>query len=174
MVFDSLAAPGGYKRSAGEPSLTLLVHFFSLVRLRLPPGIIRCRCQPHGEFKEVVRLAGEKLVGRPGLDGGHCTSQLGGGRPNHRTGRQGFFEWKSHGSGRILLVWVSSSCRWRRAKVAGSFRSGNVAPLGFFGSITPAKVGLSHYPPCHAKAKSGQSRLRQCLAKFAEPHHWSP
>src|SRR5260221_11695285 len=37
-------------------SLTLLVHFLSLVRLQLPPGIIRCRCQLHGEFEEVLRL----------------------------------------------------------------------------------------------------------------------
>jgi hypothetical protein len=61
MVFDSLAIPGGYKRSADETvSLTLLVHFLSLVRLQLPPGIIRCRCQLHGEFKEVLRLAEEE------------------------------------------------------------------------------------------------------------------
>jgi len=36
---------------------------------------------------------------------------------------------KLHGSGRILLVWVSS--------VAGLFRSGNVRPVT--GSTTPAK-----------------------------------
>jgi hypothetical protein len=64
-------------------SLTLLVHFFSLVRLQLSGGIIRCRCQLHGEFKEGVRLAGEEQVGRPGINRGHCTSQLGGGRANH-------------------------------------------------------------------------------------------
>src|SRR6266403_2872385 len=89
MVFDSLAVPGGYKRSADETvSLTLLVHFLSLVRLQLPPGIIRCRCQLHGEFKEVLRLAEEEQVVREDLDRGHCASQLGGGRTNHRTGRQ--------------------------------------------------------------------------------------
>ena len=40
---------------------------------------------------------------------------------------------KSHGSGRILLVWVSSSCKFRPARVAGSFRSGKAAPPGVFG-----------------------------------------
>jgi hypothetical protein len=39
-------------------------HFLSLVRIQLPPGTIRCSCQLHGEFKEVVRLAGEEQVGR--------------------------------------------------------------------------------------------------------------
>jgi hypothetical protein len=64
MLFDSLADQGGYKQSAHEPSPTLLVHFLSLVRLQLPPGIIRCRCQLHGEFKELLRLTeGEILTG---------------------------------------------------------------------------------------------------------------
>src|SRR5258707_5158591 len=88
MLFDSLAAPGGYKQSADEPSPTLVVHFLSLVRLQLPPGIIRCRCQLHGEIKELLRLTEEEQVVREDLDRGHCTSQLGGGGTNHRTGRQ--------------------------------------------------------------------------------------
>src|SRR5258708_38041637 len=46
---------------------------------------------------------------------------------------------KSHGSGRILLVWVSSSCRLRRDRVGGAFRFGGVGPLGVFGAIHPRK-----------------------------------
>src|SRR5258707_3998829 len=84
MLFDSLADPGGYKPSCERRScLTLLVHFFSPVRLQFSPGIIRCRCQLDGEIKEVIRLAGEEQVGCPGINRGHCTSQLGGGRANH-------------------------------------------------------------------------------------------
>jgi hypothetical protein len=54
MVFDSLTMPGGYKRSGDETVSLTPVHFLSLVRLQLPPGIIRCRCQLHGEFKELL------------------------------------------------------------------------------------------------------------------------
>jgi hypothetical protein len=67
-----------------KPSLYPPVHFLSLVRLQLPPGIIRCRCQLHGEFRELLRLTEEEQVVREDLDRGHCTSQLGGGRTTGR------------------------------------------------------------------------------------------
>ena len=47
--------------------------FISLIPLQLAPGIVRCRCQLHGEIKEAFRLAVEKSVGRKGRDGGHGT-----------------------------------------------------------------------------------------------------
>jgi hypothetical protein len=84
MLFDSLADPRRVQSFSGRiSSLTLLVHFFSLVRLQFSPDIIRCRCQLDGEIKEVIRLAGEEQVGCPGINRGDCTSQLGGGRANH-------------------------------------------------------------------------------------------
>ena len=47
--------------------------FFSLNALELSSGIVRRRCQLHGEIKEAFRLSVEKSVGRKGRDGGHGT-----------------------------------------------------------------------------------------------------
>jgi hypothetical protein len=66
------------------------IYFLPLFLLQFAPGIIRCPRQLHGEVDESIALTIEKPVGGPGIDGGHRTSQRRGGRPNHRTGRQGF------------------------------------------------------------------------------------
>src|SRR5689334_13297766 len=54
---------------------------------------------------------------------------------------------KSHGSGWILLVWVSS----RADAGVTAFRSGNVAPCGFWGSLKGAKGCATALPAlsCH-------------------------
>src|SRR5258708_20826353 len=73
---------------------------------------------------------------------------------------------KSHGSGRVLLVWVSSSCRLRGGRVAGSFRSGNVAPLGFFGSITPAKGWAIALPALSCQSEKWSISTPPMLSKI--------
>src|SRR6266403_4636258 len=153
MVFDSLAVPGGYKRSADETvSLTLLVHFCLWFdyncRLALSAAVASCMAnsKKSSDWPRKSRSSVKTLTVATAppnwVEVGRITEQ--GGRS---------VRMKSHGSGWILLVWVSSSCRWRRANVAGSFRSGNVSPLGFSGSVKPAKDPDTALPAlsCHSE-----------------------
>jgi hypothetical protein len=134
-----IVAAGGRKPVENLPCLTLLARYLSLWfcynwRKALSAAVASC-------IAKSKKLSGWPLKSPSAVkDWTVATappSAVAVGRMTEQGGSASLKR-KSHGSGRILLVWVSSSCKLRRARVAGSFRSGNVAPLGFSGSVTPA------------------------------------
>jgi len=73
------------------PALRELYDRCAQVALALGVSIgARATCHRLSAEALAVARAGWKPIGREDLDGGHGTPQRGGGRTNHRTGRQGF------------------------------------------------------------------------------------